>query len=330
MNVVKRALATPAIALVVSFAQSATAQSGATAALDDRVRRGLVLVEEHGAPVAVGTILGRDGRVLTALSGLAGATRVDLRYGSGSVVHASIGRSDEAADLVLLVPDSPMSVEGLDAGDVNPEGMDLHAMLPAQGGRLVSVSAEVHGDVAAHGQRSLPTVRMLQVLVHAAPLAGAPLLDASGRVVAVLVHACKVVPVFPAAPPRDGEEPLPLPPPPCVPEFMGAPVASIRWFLGEPAPATAPSLGIHGEPAVQANVRGVRVLAVAPSSAAERVGLHPNADVIVAADGRPVDSPEKLAGVIGKHAGGDTVKLLVLSDAGFRDVAVRLPGGRPR
>jgi hypothetical protein len=24
------------------------------------------------------------------------------------------------------------------------------------------------------------------------------------------------------------------------------------------------------------------------------------------------------------------VKLLVLSDAGFRDVAVRLPGGRPR
>jgi S1-C subfamily serine protease len=81
---------------------------------------------------------------------------------------------------------------------------------------------------------------------------------------------------------------------------------------------------------VQANVRGVRVLAVAPSSAAERVGLHPNADVIVAADGRPVDSPEKLAGVIGKHAGGDTVKLLVLSDAGFRDVAVRLPGGRPR
>jgi serine protease Do len=77
----------------------------------------------------------------------------------------------------------------------------------------------------------------------------------------------------------------------------------------------------------QPNVRGLRVVAIAPSSPAERAGLRPNADVIVAVDGQPVDSPERLAELIGRHAEGETVKLLVLSDTGFRDVAVHLSGG---
>jgi len=97
------------------------------------VRRGVVLVEQHGDPIAMGTVLGRDGRVLTALSGLAGATRVDLRYADGSMATARVGRSDKASDLALLVPQSAaVWTEGLDAGDAEPDGAELRAVLPSR------------------------------------------------------------------------------------------------------------------------------------------------------------------------------------------------------
>ena len=297
---------------------------GAPQPLEDRVRRGIVLVEQRGDTIAIGTVLGRDGRVLTALSGLGGAASVDLRYADGSMVVARVGRSDPASDLALLVPQSPAWTEGLDASDIDPDGAELRAMLPSRGGRLDATPAEVRGDVAAHGEKGQPTVRMLEVSVKAMAMAGAPLLDAGGRVVAVLVHACKVIPTFPPASATGGGEPLPLPPPPCVPETLGAPVAAIRSFLAGPVSPAAPWLGIRGEPELKGKVRGVRVVATASSSPAERAGLRPGADVIVAVDGQPVDTPERLAELIGGHTVGDTVKLLVFSDSGFRDVPVHL------
>jgi serine protease Do len=340
MILVKRALVLPGVVVCACLARSAGARGAendppTAQQLEDRVRRGVVIVEQHGAPIAIGTVLGRDGRVLTALSGLAGAAGADVRYADGSTVHAQLGRSDKASDLALLVPQSLAWTEGLDASDIDPDGADLRAMLPSQGGRLGPALAEVRGDVAAHGQKGQPTVRMLNVSVKAAPMAGAPLLDSGGRVVAVLVHACKVIPTFPpASTPAStvgvgvGEQ-LPLPPPPCVPEALGAPVAAIRSFLAASTSLAAPWLGIRGEPETKGNVRGVRVVATAPSSPAEKAGLRPSADIIVAVDGQAVDTFEKLAELIGRHAVGETVKLLVLSDAGFRDVPVHLSGGRP-
>jgi serine protease Do len=331
---VKRALGLSGIVVLACLTRSAGADSDP---IGDRVRRGIVLVEQRGDPIAIGTVLGRDGRVLTALSGLGGATGVDLRYADGSIAHAQLERSDKASDLALLVPKSPAPwTEGLDASDVDPNRADLRAMLPSRGGRLGATPAAVRGDVAAHGEKGEPTVRMLDVSVKArAAMAGAPLLDSDGHVVAVLVHGCKVIPTFPraSASTMAGGEPLPLPPPPCVPELLGAPVAAIRSFLAGPVSPAAPWLGIRGETELQGKVRGVRVVAIAPSSPAERAGLRPGADVIVAVDGQPAGTPERLAELIGRHTVGDTVKLLVFTDAGFRDVAVRLSDsgrlGRP-
>ena len=71
------------------------------------------------------------------------------------------------------------------------------------------------------------------------------------------------------------------------------------------------------------------MLAVAPQSPAQKAGLKgaaagepaAAADRIVAVDGQPVDSPQKLSEAIGKHAIGDPVKLLVLGGGGsFREV----------
>jgi serine protease Do len=113
----------------------------------------------------------------------------------------------------------------------------------------------------------------------------------------------------------------------CNPVVLGAPVDAIRSFLSKtPAAAIAPApwLGIRGEAAEAGNSRGVRVLAVASQSPAEKAGLKANSDLIVAVDGQPVDSPEKLADAIGKHAPGDNVKLLVTDGASFRDANVVL------
>ena len=326
----KRALVLPGIVALACLIRSAGASG-----IDDRVRRGIVLVEQHGDPIAVGTVLGRDGRVLTALSALAGAAGVDLRYADGSKVVARVERSDRASDLALLAPQSPPWTEGLDASDIDPVGAELRAMLPSRGGPLGATPAAVRGDVAAHGEKGQPTVRMLDVSVEA-PMAGAPLLDSGARVVAVLVHACKVVPTFPPASTMGSGEPLPLPPPPCVPETLGARVAAIRSFLTEPVTRpvsrAAPWLGIRGqaveqgERSEQGSVRGLRVVATASSSPAEKAGLRPSADVIVAVDGQPVDTSARLAELIGRHAVGDTVKLLVFSDSGYRTVPVYLSG----
>ncbi|MDP9151934.1 MAG: PDZ domain-containing protein, partial [Myxococcota bacterium] len=105
-----------------------------------------------------------------------------------------------------------------------------------------------------------------------------------------------------------------------------SPVSSIRAFLAEiPAQAGAPAawLGIRGEPQTTGAARGVRVVAVAPSSPAEKAGLKA-AELIVAVDGQAIDTPDRLAGSIAKHSPGDSVKLLVFGGDKFREVMVPL------
>ncbi len=286
--------------------------------LYERVRRGVVALEHNGVPLAVGTVLAGDGRVLTALSGLAGADGADVRYADGTLVHAKVGRSDKVVDLALLVPQSNTWTDGLSASEADPAGSELRAMLPSRGSRLGPIGAGVRGEVDAHSRGGEALARMLDVDVKGSPVAGAPLLDVTGRVVAVLVRACK----GPAAEePQPGQPGQPLRV--CMPIVLGAPVSTIRTFLTQ-SPA-APWLGIRGEPEGEGNVHGVRVLAVAPSSPAEKAILKPS-DVIVAVDGRPIDTPEALSDVIGRHAAGDAVKLLVFADDKFREVVVALRG----
>jgi serine protease Do len=108
---------------------------------------------------------------------------------------------------------------------------------------------------------------------------------------------------------------------------FGAPVTTIRSFLSKtPASASVPApwLGIRGETGAAGTARGVRVVAVAPQSPAEKAGLKADGDVIVAVDGQPIDTPEKLADAIAKHAVGESVKILVFGQDKFREVSVAL------
>ena len=320
--------------------------------LYQHVLHGVVALERNGVPLAIGTVLSGDGRVLTALSALGGGDGADVLYADGTVVHAKLGRSDRSSDLALLVPQSLKWTEGLRASGADPAGEDLRVMLPAGSAsgpsgsakaRLSPVVAAVKGVADAHARDGVALLRWLDVETKAAPVAGAPLLDSAGDVAGVLVRACKgpaaLAPSTDEAPGAWAPSPLPAAPrAACRPVVVGAPVSAIRSFLSNASPGASaeaagpagPWLGIRGEREATGNVHGVRVVAVAPSSPAEKAALKPSADVIVAVDGHPIDSPEKLADIIAKHAPGDAVKLLVFSADQFREVTVALrPGLAP-
>lgn len=301
--------------------------------LYEHVRRGVVVVLKNGAPAAIGTVLGTDGRILTALSGLGGAEGADVLYADGTTVHAKVGNTDAADDLALLVPATHKFADGLAASELDPIGAQIRALLPSRGAKLAPAAADVKGKADAHTRDGAPLLQMLDVDVKGPLIAGAPLLDSTGSVVAVLVRACKGAAA--AAQPQEtnpwagwGSVPqASAKAAACAPVVVGAPVATIRSFLTkQPAAASAPApwLGIRGETASDGQVHGVRVLAVAPKSPAEAAGLKSAGDVIAAVDGQSVDSPEKLSDAIAKHAPGETVKLLVFGDGRFREVPVVL------
>jgi serine protease Do len=294
----------------------------------------VAVIERGGLPVAIGTVLGSDGRILTALSGLGGTEGADVRYADGTTVHAKLGHSDKATDLALLVPQVGKWTEGLHASEADPEGADLRAMLPLRGGQIGPAEVGVKGRVDAHSRDGEPLLQMLDVDVKGPLIAGTPLLDSTGSVVGVLVRACKgaaapqpaAIDASPWAAWAAQTQPAKAAAAACSPGVFGAPVTAIRSFLSK-TPATAavpaPWLGIRGEADVSSAAHGVRVVAVAPQSPAEKAGLTSD-DVIVAVDGQPIDAPERLAQAIGKHAPGETVKLLVLGHEKFREVAVAL------
>jgi S1-C subfamily serine protease len=104
-----------------------------------------------------------------------------------------------------------------------------------------------------------------------------------------------------------------------------------------------PALGIEADEALNRrlqsmfDVAGVFVLRVAPGSAAERAGLQgatasreggiAPGDVIVAIDGKPVDTVGRLLGRLDDFQVGDTVRLTVVRDGREREVAVTLQPG---
>ena len=283
---------------------------GGLTAVMDHTRRGVVTVEREGRILGVGTVLANDGRVITALSPLGATDTADLKYADGTTVHARIGHRDKAWDLALLVPLSGRWVEGLQASEADPATAELKLFVP-RAGKTAAVPAKMKGRIEARSKDGEAVSGMLDVESKGqnAPSAmvGSPLVDATGSVVGILVHACREADASST----------------CAPVVVGAPVSALRHFLVRtPLNAVPPSpwLGIVGAPDMSGNVRGVRVMAVAPQSPAEKGGLKTNtdrahADLIAAVDGQPVDTPEKLAELISKHAIGESVKLLVLGGA---------------
>jgi serine protease Do len=297
------------------------------------ISRGVTTIERDSRVLGVGTVLSGDGRILTALSALGSSDTADVRYSDGSVVHARVGHKDKAWDLALLVPLSGHWIDGLSASETDPSTVDLKSLVAIHPGRPMMVTAHLRGAVDARAKEGTDDLTdALDVdLQGSSPSVGAPLLDPDGGVVGVFVHACRAT--LPPVSAPGAPSPPPMTTAPCVSIVVAAPVSSLRHFLAHtPANAVAPSpwLGIVGATDTTGSAHGVRVMAVAPGSPAEKGGLkssddRTHSDLIVAVDGTPVDTPDKLSDVIAKHSIGDKVKLFVLgADDKFREITVAL------
>jgi serine protease Do len=273
----------------------------------DRIKQGLVTVEVTGRVTGVGMVLEGDGRVLTSLSAVGPNDGADVRYSDGHVVHARAAHKDSVLDLALLVPLSGRYTTGLQASDLDPTTVELRTVTLAANHPAIG-PVKLKGRVDAHAKDGTSLSGATELDTRAAT--GAPVLDPAGRVVGVIAHACRNV---------DGGG--------CTDVSVVVPILSARIFLSHtPANAVSPApwLGINGAPDVVGGIRGVRVQAVAPHSPAERGGMKPQADMIVVADGQPIESPERLADIVSKHAVGDVVKLSVFAGGRYREVDVTL------
>jgi S1-C subfamily serine protease len=329
----------------------------------EQARRGVVQIERGGRVIGLGSVLGHDGRVLTSLTVVGAASDADVRYADGSLAHAKLGHKDAEWDLALLVPQNgPHWTDGLVPSPADPSGATLRAFGPrAPAPPRVPGTPPVPGMAGVAGPRVTPAPFLGRTDVHAVggtalegamslsaqgATLGSPVVDADGSVLAVLVKACLDTPGSPAVAPGSAQAQLnalgvgtrsPVPgarpaAPGCSAVMIGAPVRAVRDFLVRtPATAAAPApwLGIVGEPAVIGNVRGVRVMAVAPGSPADKAGLHAStdaakADMVTAVDGVPVDSPDRLAEEIAKRPIGSKTPLLLFKDGRLKEATVTL------
>lgn len=307
-------------------------------------RRGIVQVETSGRPIAVGIVLGTDGRVLTSSSALRDTKSLELRYADGSVVKARVGHVNRDWDLALLVPLSGKWRDGLTPSSAGAEHGAVKSYLP-KGGKLNAVLIALKGPMEARSADGELLQGALEVDFKGLPsVLGAPILDPQGKVIGTLVRVCKNTGgastkandarTAETGATGAGATATPATPKPCTPMTVAAPIYAVRSFLmTTPKTAALPSpwLGLGGAPSASGNLHGVRVMGVAAGSPAERAGLvaGQDADTIVAVEGKPVETPEQLAEAIGEHAVGDAVKLLVFRGGKFREATVTLEAAPP-
>jgi serine protease Do len=297
-------------------AEKADGKAEKTPPPEERALRGVVQIERAGQVLGLGAVLAGDGRVLTALSPLGHGNDLDARLADNSLVRVKLGHHDRGWDLALLVPQTGKWGEGLTASSDDPVRPDaaIHAYT-LKSGKVVPASLVLrsHKTLVGGDDKALDNAIELGSRISPADL-GSPLIDESGRVVAVLGRGCA---------PAEGK--------PCTPVAFGVPIAAIKSFLRSvPATAVAPPawLGIQGLSDTGPVAKGVRVLVVHPESPAEEAHLKGGdktvSDVILAVGGVPVTSPEQLAEVIRTHGVGEKVPLLLFGQGQYHEVTVML------
>ena len=280
----------------------------------------VVVLERAGRPIAVGTLLSGDGRIITALSPLTHGNQIDARYASGRVVHVKLSHADRAWDLALLTPEGDNRASGLlglkASRDAAPAaGSKVFTLGYVRDKKLGSSPITIKAKSTLRGGDSAQLADALELPYAPKPTdLGAPLVNDKGEVVAILARAC-------SANDKLG----------CTLAPYGAPVSAVRNFLrGVPQRRVAPvSVGMEVVAFDAGVARGVRVAALTPNGPAASSGLRagpPGAgDVVLAVDGAPVATAEAFADALEVHPPGVPVRVTVLREGRYLEVSIATP-----
>ena len=289
-----------------------------------KASRGIVVIQRAGQVVGLGTVLAKDGRILTALSNLGSGNDLEAKFADDSVTKLKVGHHDRIWDLALLVPQSGKWAEGLASSNADPlrEDAVIRSFSSAKGKPSATpVELRTKRSLIGGDDRVLEQAIELGSRINGKDL-GAPLIDEKGRVVGVLGRAC-----------------LPIEGKPCAPVAYGVPVSAIKSFLKSvPEDAVPPAawLGIQGAGESNSVVKGVRVLSVAKGSPASEAklksGQKGEGDLIVGVDGKPVTTPEELAAAVRSHSVGEKIPLTLFSNGKYKnvDVVLKAPPEMPK
>ena len=241
----------------------------------------IVRVESGADILGAGFVLESDKRVLTSLSSLGGRKKIQVRYITGQVSETSIILTDTARDLVLLEPAVKLPV------GLRPSAKVATTFRTLARGKRELVNVTLRAPVTANAQANTRSISALDLATDGDTLApGAPLIDASGEVVGMVITVC-------AASLDDA----------CTPWAVGLGVGEIRKALQPTGPLpTLPGPGLLALERASKTlpIRGLRISSVpdwlAPYDA--RIG-----DVIFAVRAEMVIDPKRLEAIV-KEADG--------------------------
>lgn len=262
-----------------------------------------------------GFIVSADGLILTNAHVVREAKEVTVKLSDRREFQAKVLGSDPVTDIAVLRIDAK-ALPTVRLG--NPQRLEVGDPVMAIGAPYGFEQTATQGIVSAKG-RSLPGDAMVPFIQTDAAVnpgnSGGPLFDGSGAVVGINAQIYSqsggfqglsfAIPIDVALKVKDQIVATGR----ATHARLGVTVQDLNQTLAE-------SFGL-------ARPDGALVAGVAPGSAAEKAGLKPG-DVVAEVNGRAIGRSGELSSLIGMASPGDTVKLKVWRDKGWKELQATL------
>jgi serine protease DegQ len=277
----------------------------------DRVEPSVVTIVTDGGEGS-GVVWDGEGVVLTNNHVVAGASEVEVVLASGARLPATVAETDERADLAVL----RVERDGLPAATFRRTLPDVGELAIAMGNPLgfeqsvtAGIVSGVHRSIPSGGQTPA-LVDLIQTDAAISPgNSGGALVDANGEVIGINVAYI---------PPEARAVSIGFAiPSPTVIDVVGQLLEQgkvDRAYLGVGVVQITPDLAEQLGLGVKS---GVGVESVNPGGAAARGGIR-GGDIVVAIEGKRIETVEDLYAELNRHRPGERVSVTVAREGGER------------